>query len=313
MNTSGDYMLSELIRNKAKELGFDLCGFAPSHTLGEHSVKLKNWCSSGMNAGMDYLATNIEKRCDPQLLVPNARSVVVTGLSYYSTQKQGGKGVPVISRYAYGSNYHDVIKKKLNSLLDHIKSNNPDTDGRAFVDSAPVLEKAWASEAGLGWPGKHSVIINREIGSFFFIGILIITKELVYDEPFRDELCGSCRLCIDHCPTSAINGNRTIDARKCIAYQTIENSDPVPAEITSKMDGRVFGCDRCQEVCPWNMSVKQHTTPEFIISDKIVAMTKEDWLSLTPELFNVLFKSSAVKRSKYDRLMKNIKAASATL
>jgi epoxyqueuosine reductase len=307
MTTTTDKTISVLIKGKALSLGFDLCGIARSKTLDEREKTLTDWCSAGMNDGMSYLAKNINKRINPDFLVQGAKSVIITGLSYYTDKKQSEPGVPVISRYAYGINYHDVIKKKLYKLLAFIKSIREETEGRPFSDSAPLLEKAWAGEAGLGWQGKHSIVINKEIGSFFFIGALIVNIELDYDKPFKGEFCGNCRLCIDLCPTGAINENRTIDARKCIANLTIENRGPIPEKLIPRLGNRVYGCDRCQEVCPWNKNAKQHNTPEFDLSEEVEKMTVEDWINLLPEQFKTLFKNTPIARRKYEPFMRNVK------
>ena len=306
MTTSAGKNLSLLIKEKAYELGFDLCGIAHSRILKEHESILKNWCSSGMNGEMRYLGQNTEKRINPALLFPGAGSVIVTGLNYYTGRRQGGNGIPVISRYAYGVSYHDVIKKKLNVILDYAKSINREIEGKAFVDSAPILEKAWAKEAGLGWPGRHSIVINNKIGSFFFIGLIILNTEMDYDEPYRSDNCENCRLCIDTCPTAAINEDRTIDARKCIAYLTIESKNPVPPELAGKFEGRVFGCDKCQEVCPWNKKAEPHNNHEFELSEEIRELTSEEWINLTEEQFEKLFKRSSIERKRYDRFMQNV-------
>jgi epoxyqueuosine reductase len=298
--------ISVLIREKAIDLGFDLCGIAPSRVLTERGDIIKEWCSSGMNAEMGYLAENVEKRINPEFLVPGAKSLIVTGLGYWTDKKQSEPGVPIISRYAYGTSYQDVIKEKLYKLLAFIKTLQPETTGRPFSDSAPLLEKAWAREAGLGWQGKHSIVINREIGSFFFIGILILNIELDYDKPFTGDYCGDCRLCIEHCPTSAINENHTIDARKCIANLTIENRGPILEELIPKLGRRVYGCDRCQEVCPWNRDARTHHTREFELADEIEKMTAEEWVNLSRERFNRLFKRSPIARRKYEPFMRNV-------
>jgi len=300
--------ITRLIRERSVELGFDLCGFAPSGILDKAGLRMREWCSSGMNGNMDYLARDIDKRIDPGYLLPDARSVIVTGLSYYTGLKQGGNGIPVLSRYVYGNDYHRVIKTKLDLMLEYIRSIDPDISGRTFVDSAPLQEKAWAREAGLGWQGKHSLIINKKTGSFFFLGIIVINAVLDYGSPLAD-FCRSCRLCIEDCPTGAINDNRTIDARKCIAYQTIENRGPIPEEISRKMGGRIFGCDRCQEVCPWNSGLMPHKPPEFEISHELTSLTTEDWLELSYERFTSLFRRSALRRVKYERLMRNVRSA----
>jgi epoxyqueuosine reductase len=306
MTTSADKTLSVLIKDKAHELGFDLCGIAQSRPLKERGTVLKNWCSEGMNAGMAYLFNDIEKRINPDFLVPGAKSLIVTGLGYYSDKQQREPGVPVLSRYAFGESYQTVIKRKLEKLMSFIMSLAPDAHGRLFVDSSPLLEKAWAVEAGLGWQGRHSIIINRNIGSFFFIGTLILDFELEYDEPVIAEYCGSCRLCIDLCPTGAINEDHTIDARKCIANLTIENREAIPEEILPKIERRVYGCDRCQEVCPWNKDAKPNTNPEFDLPPEIEMMTKEDWLKLSRDNFKRLFKGTPIERRKYEPFMRNV-------
>lgn len=301
--------LSRLIREKAAELGFDLCGIAKVKVLSENGRILEKWCQSGMNADMHYLNRNIEKRINPGLLFAGAKSLVVTGLGYYSEIKQKDPLAPVLSRYAYGLNYHDVISSRLRKLLEFIRIHRPDCEGRVFCDSGPLLEKAWARQAGIGWQGRNSVIINREIGSFFFIGSLLLDIGLDYDSPFEADYCGNCTACIDNCPTGAINDDHTIDARKCIANLTIENRGPIPEDMIPKLGGRVYGCDTCQTVCPWNDPQKCRSDPEFMINDEIAAMTREDWLSLTEERYLRLFKNTAIERVKYTDLMRNIEAA----
>jgi epoxyqueuosine reductase len=306
MLTSKNERLSFLIKEKAINLGFSLCGIAPSRSLNERENVLRNWCSSGLNGEMSYLGKNIERRIDPEFLVTGAKSVIVTGLNYYTDKKQAEHDVPVISRYAYGINYHDVIKKKLDLILELVRKEEPEMGGYSFVDSAPALEKAWAVEAGLGWQGRHSIVINNKIGSFFFIGIIVLDIELDYDKPFKDNHCGNCRLCIELCPTGAINENGTIDARKCIANLTIENRGPIPEEIIPKMEGRVYGCDKCQEVCPWNKNAKSHKIPEFELSAELELMTANDWKNLSREEFKRLFNGSSIARRKYDPFMRNV-------
>jgi epoxyqueuosine reductase len=307
MTTAPDITLSTRIKQKAYDLGFDLCGIAPSRPLTEREHVIKEWCILGMNSDISYLGKNIEKRINPDFLVPEAKSVIVTGLNYFTDSKQEKKDVPIISRYAYGINYHDVISQKLEIILEFIRSTQPETEGRSFVDSAPLLEKAWAVEAGLGWQGRHSIVINNKIGSFFFIGIIVLNIELDFDRPFTGNRCGNCRLCIDLCPTGAINDDSTIDARKCIANLTIENRGPIPEEIIPRLGGRVYGCDRCQEVCPWNKSAKPHKTREFELPEELKLMTSEDWINLTREQFNRLFKDSPVERRKYEPFMNTIR------
>jgi epoxyqueuosine reductase len=306
MAASGDRTLSVLIKEKATDIGFDLCGIAAARPLAEREDILKNWCSSGMNAGMTYLARDIEKRINPEFLVEGAKSMIVTGINYYTEKRQTEPGVPVLSRYAYGESYQDVIKGKLNTLLTYIQSIDPEARGLPFSDSAPLLEKAWAAEAGIGWQGKHSIVINKKIGSFFFIGILILNIELEYDKPASGDYCGTCRLCIEQCPTGAINEDHTIDARKCIANLTIENRGPIPEDIVPRLEGRIYGCDRCQEVCPWNKNALPHNVPEFEIEAELEHLTADQWNNLSREQFKRLFRNSAVGRKKYDTFMENV-------
>jgi epoxyqueuosine reductase len=313
MKISVNKSSSVLIKEFAAEVGFDLCGIARARSLDEHREVLAKWIHNGFNGDMTYLGQNFGKRTDPRILVPGAKSIIVTGLNYYSDKAQGGNEIPVISRYAYGTNYHDVIRKKLNRMLDFIKSIYPDTFGRTFVDSAPLLEKAWGKEAGLGWPGKHSILINKKIGSFFFLGIIVINTELEYDKPATEDHCGTCSLCIDSCPTGAINSDRTIDTRRCLAYQTLESKYPVPEDLVLKLEGRAFGCDKCQEVCPWNRNAQPHKTPEFELPAEVSGMKAEDWKNLSRKDFKRLFERSAIGRRTYCRFMDNIEAAFASL
>jgi epoxyqueuosine reductase len=300
--------LPELIKQKAAALGFDLCGIARARALSEIEPVLRRWCDSGMNDTMEYLNRDINKRADPRILFPAARSIIVTGMSYYTVPQQRSPGVPVISRYAYGKKYQDVILGKLEQLLDYIKNIDPEAEGKAVCDTAPLLEKRWAVEGGLGWQGRHSIVINREIGSFFFIGILILNLELENDEPFAKGYCGECRLCIDTCPTNAINDDYTIDARRCISNLTIENRSPVPEDFIRLLEGRVYACDKCQEVCPWNKGVRYHNHPEFAISSELAEMTREEWADLTNEKFEKLFSDTPVGRVKFDKFRINLQA-----
>jgi epoxyqueuosine reductase len=259
-----------------------------------------------MNADMAYLGRDIEKRINPGLVFEGARSIIVTGINYYSERKQGGAGIPVLSRYTYGEDYHRVITRKLNNLLGYMQDICPGATGKTFVDSAPILEKPWAVRAGLGWQGKNSLVINKEIGSFFFIGILVTNLELESGEPFLEDHCGSCTACIDACPVNAINDNRTIDARRCIAYATIESKQPVDPTDLAKYEGRVFGCDICQEACPWNRKASPHNTPEFEINPEVPAMSAADWLNLRKADFKRLFGNSPLGRKKYGTFIQNV-------
>ena len=313
MGPSENIRLSSLIREKAAELGFDLCGIARARKLSECQEMLTNWCAEGMHDKMTYLLRDPEKRATPEILFPGAKSMIVTGLNYYTDNRQKQPDVPLLSIYAFGKDYHNLITERLEKLLSYIKAIMPDADGRAFCDDAPVFEKPWAVEAGLGWRGKNSVVINEDIGSFFFIGVLILNIDLDYDKPLERERCGSCRICIDSCPTSAINSNRTIDARRCIANLTIGNRGPIPEEIIPLMGRKLYSCDICQDVCPWNKNAKPHNTPEFAISDELANMTKEDWLNLDENKFKSLFTGTPVERVKFERFKRNIDAISENL
>jgi epoxyqueuosine reductase len=313
MSGSSDLYLSFLVKQKAYSLGFDLCGIATSRSLTEHKPIIEEWCSSGMNGDMTYLGKDIEKRIDPGILFPGTRSVIVAGMNYYTDRQQRQDGIPLISRYAFGNDYHLVISKKLKKILDYIKIIRPGTNGRSYVDSAPILEKAWAREAGIGYPGRHSILINKKIGSFFFLGIILLDIELCCDKPYDEDHCIGCRSCIDVCPTGAINSNRTINVRKCISYLTVESKTPLPANVARKTGGRVFGCDICQEVCPWNSNAEPHDIPEFSLPEEIGKMSARNWRNLTVDQFNRLFNKSAVARRKYDLFKQNVTIVTNTI
>lgn len=306
MNAFSVSELTKLVKGKSKELGLDICGIAPAKVMDINKGVLKSWCEAGMNGKMSYLGRNTDKRADPSLHLPGVKSIVVTGMSYNSGKHQKAPGVPIVSRYAYGRRYQDVISSKLEALLVFINKYLP-AEGKIVVDSAPFFEKAWAVEAGLGWQGKHSIIINREIGSFFFLGILMLDIELEYDAPEKADHCGTCRFCIDKCPTGAINGNRTIDTRKCISNLTIENREPVDESLAPLIGKRVYGCDICQEVCPWNRKATTINHPEYSISRELAEMTPDEWLSLTEERYDSLFQNSPVGRVKYKTFLSNIR------
>jgi epoxyqueuosine reductase len=307
MNQPADIVLSRKIKDFAYSLGFDLIGIAPSRQLSEHKERIEKWLSAGMNADMGFLSRETEKRCNPAMLVEGAKSVIVAGINYYPAEQQGGNGIPVISKYAYGKDYHSVVGERLKKLLDFIITLIPAVQGKVYADSATVLEKAWAREAGLGWIGKNSILINREKGSYIFLGELILDIELQYDKPFSDDLCGKCNKCLEACPTNAINNDKTIDARKCISWLTVENKNPVPEEFRSMMDNRIFGCDICQDVCPWNINAKPHNNPEFELSDRVKNLSGAEWISLSQDDFNLFFNKSSIKRATYSRLINNIR------
>jgi epoxyqueuosine reductase len=304
-----DTGFSGKIKEKAHEAGFDLCGIARVRILNEYEDALRQWCDEGMHSGMNYLARETGKRANPEALLTGAKSVIVTGLYYYTDTGSSQKGVPVISRYSLVKDYHKVILSKLGELLEFIKTSYPEAEGRIFVDSGPVFEKPWAVEAGLGWQGSHSIVINRDIGSFFFIGILFLDIELEYDKPYSEDYCGTCRKCIDACPSGAINNNRTIDARKCISNLTIENRGPIPVEFIPLLNGRAYGCDICQEVCPWNKDLVAHNHPEINLPSDIPGLTMQDWLEMDEENFNRIFSDTPVSRVKFARFRANVEAA----
>ena len=298
---------SESIKQKARELDFLACGIVPSGFLAEEQEHLHIWLSSGMHGKMGYMERNTDKRLDPGLLLEGAKTVIVV-LQNYSTHKtQSDPGAPVLSKYAYGTDYHFVMKEKLRQLLEFIQTEIAPCKARPFVDSAPVLERSWAHRAGLGWIGKHSNLISLVYGSFFFIGELILDLELPYDKPkeVRDH-CGTCTRCIDACPTRAIIANRVVDARKCISYQTIELKGDLDPNLRGKFENRVFGCDICQDVCPWNLKAKTHSEPAFEPAPGLLALQKDEWHQMDKPLFNNLFRNSAVKRTGYDGLRRNL-------
>jgi epoxyqueuosine reductase len=297
---------SLLIKEEAKRLGFDYCGISKAEFLEEEAPRLENWLNNNMHGQMSYMQNYFDKRLDPRLLVPGAQSVISLLLNYFPSEFQKDETAPKISKYAYGKDYHFVIKEKLNQLLAFIKEKIGDVDGRVFVDSAPVMDKAWAKRSGLGWIGKNSNLINKQSGSFFFIAELILDLKLEPDGPIKD-YCGTCTRCIDACPTQAIVAPYVVDGSKCISYLTIELKDAIPNEFIGKMDKWMFGCDVCQDVCPWNRFSKPHNEPFLNPSPELLNMTKQEWLELTEETFNKVFQKSAVKRTKYAGLIRNIK------
>ncbi|MCP2042391.1 tRNA epoxyqueuosine(34) reductase QueG [Pontibacter sp. HSC-36F09] len=297
-----------LIKQKAQELGFMYCGISKADFLEEEAPRLENWLKQNMHGQMHYMENHFDKRLDPRLLVEGAKSVVSLLLNYYPEKEnqQSGEDTYKVSKYAYGTDYHFVIKDKLKTLLNYINEEVGEVGGRCFVDSAPVLDKAWAKKSGLGWVGKNSNLITPQVGSFFFIAELIIDLDLEYDGPIKD-YCGSCTRCLDACPTDAIVAPYVVDGSKCISYFTIELKDQLPQDMNGKFGNWIFGCDICQDVCPWNRFSKPHQEPAFEPHPQLKEMKKSDWEEITQEVFAQLFKKSAVKRTGYNGLLRNIR------
>lgn len=293
-----------LIKQLTKQLGFDFCGISKARFLEEEAPRLENWLNKGMQGEMNYMNNYFDKRLDPRLLVDGAKSVISLLLNYYPTQQQN-PDAPKISKYAYGKDYHLVIKEKCNHLIHTLKEQIGDFNVRCFVDSAPVLDKVWAKESGLGWIGKHTNLINKSGGSFFFIAELICDLELEYDTPIKD-FCGTCTKCIDACPTQAIVDPYIVDGSKCISYLTIELKNNIPEEFKNKMDDWVFGCDVCQDVCPWNRFSKPHHEPLFNNDNGMLDWTRNEWEEIAVNSFNKVFGKSAVKRTKLSGLQRNL-------
>lgn len=296
---------TKLIREEAQRLGFEYTGISKAEQLDKEAKMLEKWLNNNYHGKMSYMANHFDKRIDPRKLVPNSKSVVTLLYNYHNPEKQSDSTAPKISQYAYGKDYHYVIKHKLKSLLQFIQDEIGEVDGRCFVDSAPVMERTWAERSGTGWIGKNSLLINKQSGSYFFLAELIIDLELEYDSPIKD-YCGTCTRCIDACPTDAIIGDKVIDGSKCISYLTIELKEALPTDFQGKMDNWMFGCDVCQEVCPWNRFSKRHNEPAFEPHPDLLNMTKNDWEEITEEVFRKVFKKSAVKRTKYAGLKRNI-------
>ncbi|MGB5988892.1 MAG: tRNA epoxyqueuosine(34) reductase QueG [Marinifilaceae bacterium] len=289
-------MNSADIKAYALSIGLSACGIAPVRYLFEEQEHLDSWLENGYNADMTYMERNKDKRLDPSLMVEGVKSLILVSLNYFPDKKFETAGRPIFAKYAYGEDYHKVLKDKLFLLLDFIRSKYENINGRCFVDSAPVLEHSWAVEAGLGWIGKNSLLLSKKHGSFTFIGELMVDIELEYDTPFSQSYCGTCTKCIDACPTSAIVEAKVIDARKCISYNTIERRDDIPLEIKELMSDRIYGCDICQDVCPWNISLVSNNIPEFTPNEEILKMNYSDWISLTDEKFKFICKKSAINR-----------------
>lgn len=304
MSVSGH---THLIKQEAARLGFSFCGIAKAVQLVDDARRLEQWLHKGFNGTMQYMENHFDLRTDPRKLVPGAKSVITLLLNYFSSEKQN-EDTPKISRYAFGTDYHYVIKEKLNALLQTMRPHIGEVNGRGFVDSAPVLERSWAQRSGLGWIGKNGNLINKQRGSYFFIATLITDLELDYDDAFAKDYCGTCTKCIDSCPTGAILNEKVIDGSKCISYFTIELKDAlIPDEMKGKFTNWVFGCDICQEVCPWNRFSKPHTEPAFTPIPEILNLTTKQWEELGEEQFKKIFSRSPLKRTKWQGMMRNLR------
>ena len=301
--------ISKRIKELAFKEGFSACGIAKAQRLEDDAAKLRRWLDEQMNAGMQYMEDHFEKRIDPAELVPGTKSVVVLLANYFPEKLLNEKDNYVVAKYAYGKDYHKVIRKKLKRLTKQINEELLPIEGRAFVDSAPVLERAWAALAGLGWIGKNSNLISPKLGSFVFIAELFVDVELDYDKPIPD-YCGGCTKCISACPTNAIVAPAVIDSRKCISYWTIEHKGRIAPEFKGKFQDRIFGCDICQDVCPWNRRSSPHKIEDFRPGPDLMGMAKKDWQDLTLEKFEETFKGSAVKRAGFEGMMRNIRFVS---
>ncbi len=295
---------TQIVKEIALDLGFENCGISKAEFLPDDAVNLERWLQNGYNGKMQWMENHFDKRLDPTLLVPGAKSVISLLFNYYPEQRFDNEDIK-ISKYAYGQDYHFIIKDKLKSLMHRLNKDIGAIEGRVFVDSAPVLDRAWAAKAGLGWIGKNSMLITKQKGSFYFIAELIVDLELEPDLPTTDH-CGTCTACIDACPTNAIVADKVIDSNKCISYLTIELREQIPSVFKQEMEGWAFGCDICQDICPWNKFAAPHKTPELLPNPKLKDLQRNDWQELTEEVFKEVFKKSAVKRAGYLKLRENI-------
>lgn len=296
---------TQLIKDTAKKLGFQSYGIAKARFLAEEEANLSNWLAQKKHGEMAYMENHFDMRLDPRKLVEGAKSVISLSYNYFTNTKQIDPHAPKISTYAYGEDYHFVVKNKLKSLLTILQTEIGNVNARVFVDSAPIMEKAWAQQSGLGWIGKNANLINQQNGSFFFLAEIIIDIDLIYDAPVTDH-CGTCTKCIDACPTEAIVAPYVVDGSKCISYFTIELKNEFPKEVKGKFDNWMFGCDVCQDVCPWNKFAKPNQEKLFEPANALLSMNKREWQEITAETFQVLFKNSAVKRTKFEGLKRNI-------
>lgn len=297
-------ILKERVKVEAKRLGFDFCGFSKAEFLEQEAPRLEQWLKNGMHGKMQYMENHFDKRLDPRLLMPGAKTVISLLQNYYTEEKQP-EDAPKISMYAFGKDYHFVIKRKLKRLMEFIRNQAGKVNGRAFVDSAPVLDRVWAKRSGLGWIGKNTQLINPKAGSYYFIAELIIDIELPPDYEIED-YCGTCKRCIDACPTQAIIKPYVVDGSKCISYFTIELKDEIPSAYRDKMDGWAFGCDVCQQVCPWNRFSKPHNEPELMPNREMMKMKRKEWVELNEEVFKEIFIQSPLKRTKWEGINRNL-------
>lgn len=306
MTTLQQERYTQLIKQQARVLGFDFCGISEATFLAEEAPRLEQWLKKQMQGTMQYMENHFDKRLDPRLLVDGAKSVISLLYNYFPSERLPENEDDLkVSKYAYGTDYHFVIKDKLKDLFQFIQQEIGEVNGRVFVDSAPVMDKVWAKKAGLGWVGKHSNLINKQMGSFFFIAEIILDLPLQADGPVKD-FCGTCTRCIDACPTDAIVAPYLVDGSKCISYFTIELKDAIPLSMKDRFDNWIFGCDVCQDVCPWNRFAKPHQEPLFNLSPTLKDFTQNDWLDLTEETFRQVFKKSPIKRTKLAGLQRNI-------
>lgn len=298
---------AQIVKTQAKSLGFDFCGIAKAGFLEDEAPKLEAWLNRNFHGQMSYMANHFDKRLDPSKLVEGAKSVISLVYNYYPGQRlPAGAEDLKIAKYAYGQDYHHVIKDRLKTLMENLRKEIGDFGGRAFVDSAPVMERQWAQKSGLGWLGKNSLLLNRDMGSFFFLAELIVDVEISPDPPMVKDYCGTCTRCIDACPTDAIVADGVVDASKCISYLTIELKENIPAEFKGKMENWIFGCDICQDVCPWNRFSRPHRELLFEPSPDLANMGKREWLEITEEVFQKVFAKSPLKRSKWSGLRRNV-------
>lgn len=296
---------SERIKKRALELGFMACGIAKAEFLEKEASRLENWLNENRHGKMSYMENHFDKRLDPRLLVDGAKSVISLSYNYYPNELQRNDSYK-IAKYAYGTDYHFIVKDKLKELLSFIQEEFGEVNGRCFVDSAPILEHAWAQKAGIGWVGKNSLTLSKQKGSFFFLAEIILDLDLQYDNQIQTDHCGSCTKCIDSCPTGAILPNKKVDGSKCISYFTIELKEEIPSEMSGKFDDWIFGCDVCQDVCPWNRFSLPHKEEEFNPKDEILNYSKSDWEEITEEIFQKIFSKSPVKRTKFEGFKRNI-------